>query len=303
MWRSAALVTLAAALLGGCGLGAGATPSAVSLTVTRNFGATPVPASGPLKVEGQETVMSLLMRNYTVQTRYDGGFVQTIAGHSGNPQGSPPIAWFYFVNGLEAPKGASATNVHAGDRVWWDLHNWAGTEQIPAVVGSFPAPFISGINGKRLPVRVECAPSSQSACQAVAGGLQHYGIPAALAGISEGEKPETLRILVGPWKALDYEGAVRVLASGPSVSGVYARLTGSGLTTLDADGRAVRTYHAGSGLIAATQQGSEPPVWVVAGTDQQGTNRAAAMFDESALRDHFAVAVTPSGAIPLPAEG
>ncbi len=296
-------VCIAAVTMTACGLGPGPTPSAVSLTVTRDFGATPVPANGTLDAHGQETVMSLLMRNYRVKTEYAGGFVQSIDGHVGEPQASPPVAWFYYVNGVEAAQGADATNVASGDRIWWDLHPWGATESTPAVVGSFPEPFLSGLGGKRYPVRVECGAGAQTACQTIAAKLQKYGVPAAIAGLSEGSRPETLRILVGTVNELDYEGAVRSLADGPRSSGVYARLTPTSITTLNSAGKPVHVYGAGSGAIAATIQGNEPPVWIVAGIDAAGTQRAASDFDEPALRNHFALAVTPDGPQALPAAG
>src|SRR5580693_8947935 len=69
------LIGAFAFMFAGCGLGAGATPSAIHLTVTEDFGAKPVGPQGPPKVRGQETVLSLLIRNHKVTTRYGGGFV------------------------------------------------------------------------------------------------------------------------------------------------------------------------------------------------------------------------------------
>ena len=152
---------LLAVALAGCGLGAGPAPSAITLTVTRDFGAQPVRSSSAPRVHGQETVMSLLMRNATVTTRYGGGFVESVNGSSGGNAGGQPRDWFYYVNGVQAPQGAAATNVHPGDHIWWDLHDWSQTDSVPAVVGSFPEPFLNGIDGKRLPVRIECATVSE----------------------------------------------------------------------------------------------------------------------------------------------
>ena len=147
-----------AATLAGCGLGAGKAPGGVQLTVTRDFGAHVLGRAGAPQVKGAETVMSLLVRNEKVTTKYGGGFVEDINGLSGGQEaGGDPLDWFYYVNGIEAPKGAAATNVHPGDHVWWDLHDWSQTDDVPAVVGSFPEPFLNGVEGKRLPVRVECA--------------------------------------------------------------------------------------------------------------------------------------------------
>ena len=292
---AAALATLT---LTGCGLGAGRAPSAVHLTVTRGFGATIVRSFTAPQVKGQETVMSLLLRNATVSTRYGGGFVQSIDGISGGQEGGEPVDWFYYVNGVEASTGASATNVHPGDRIWWDRHDWSQTDDVPAVVGSFPEPFLNGIEGKRLPVRVECAVLAGYACRTVTARLRALGVPAAIAAIGSGGAPKTLRVEVAPWIAVRGDPAVQSIERGPRASGVYARFSGDGrmLAVLDKDGRTARTLAAGAGLIAATRNGDDAPVWVVSGTDVAGVDRAARAFEEGMLHDHFALAITELGA-------
>jgi hypothetical protein len=294
------------ALLAGCGLGAGSAPTAINLTVTRDFGVHVVRSWGAPKVSGQETVMSLLMRNVTVSTKYGGGFVQSIDGLSGGSEGGQPRDWFYFVNGIEASQGAAATNVSQGDHIWWDLHDWIQTDSVPAVVGSFPEPFVNGIDGKRLPVRIECATVSSEPCQTVSERLRVLGVLAPLAAIGPGNEPETLRVLVGPWTALSGNPTVRGIESGPRSSGVYARMSadGSTLTVLDEQGASARTLTAGAGLIAATRSGEEDPVWVITGTDDAGVRLAARAFDRAALHDRFALALAPGGAmlaLPAPA--
>ena len=290
-------------LLAGCGLGAGAAPSAVQLTVTDDFGTHVLQGpGGPLKVVGQETVMSMLMRNYTVNTRFGGGFVQSINGLSGDQQGSEPVAWFYYVNGLQAVKGAAATDVHAGDHIWWDRHDWSQTEDVPAVVGSYPEPFLNGYGGKRYPVRIGCASVTSRACRTVTARLRGEGVPAAIAAVGGGPEPEVLQVVVGPWKTIVSAPGALALRDAPGKSGVYARFgaDGSKLTLLDANGRAVRTLDAGAGLVAATRQEEEAPVWVITGTDEAGVNRAAEALDSVTLDDHFAVALAPQGTVPVP---
>jgi hypothetical protein len=293
---------LGVVVLVGCGLGAGPTPSAVKLVVTRDFGARVLPATGPLKVNGQVTVMSLLTRNYRVATREGGGFVDSIDGLSGGQEAGAPVDWFYFVNGVEASKGAAAVDVHSGDHVWWDRHDWSQAETVPAVVGSFPEPFLNGIEGKRLPVRVECASVAGSACLTVAARLHALHIPAAVAAITSSGAPGSLRVLVAPWTSIANDLGAQSLERGPRASGVYARFSANGqtLTLLDENGQSVETLRTGAGLIAATRQGEDPPVWLVTGTDEQGVRLAASTFDQSTLQDRFAVALGPDGATPLP---
>lgn len=55
--------------LAGCGLGAGSTPGAVRLTVTRDFGDRVLHDTPHPRISGQDTVMSLLLRNYKVDSR------------------------------------------------------------------------------------------------------------------------------------------------------------------------------------------------------------------------------------------
>ena len=293
---------LGAVVLAGCGLGAGPMPGAVKLVVTRDFGAHMLPADGPLKVNGQVTVMSLLTRNYRVVTREAGGFVDSIDGLSGGQEAGAPVDWFYFVNGVEATKGAAQTNVRSGDRIWWDRHDWSQAEGVPAVVGSFPEPFLNGIEGKRLPVRVECASVAGSACRTVAARLRSLHIPAAVVAITSSGAPGSLRVLVAPWTSIANDLGAQSVEHGPRESGVYARFSANGqtLTLLNQDGRSVEALRAGAGLIAATRQGGEPPVWLVTGTDEQGVQLAASMFDQGTLQDRFAVALGPDGTIPLP---
>lgn len=298
------LVGLAALLLGGCGLGAGKAPTDVSLLVTRDFGAGTLYRVGAPHLGGEETAMSLLRRNAKVALRYGGGFVQSIDGLAGGQTNGAPIDWFYYVNGVLAPKGAADTTVHPGDHIWWDLHDWSQSEDIPAVVGTYPEPFLNGIEGKRLPVRVECAEAQGDACRTVTARLRASGVPAALAALGGGDGPEILRVLVGPYAALGRGPGTVGLQSGPRASGVYARfaLDGHTLTLLDPDGRSVRTLAAGSGLLAATRYSGASPIWLVTGTDSTGVDLAAHALDQATLAGHFAVALTVGQVLPLPQE-
>lgn len=304
MVRRVPLAAAFAALLAlaGCGLGPGPTPTGVRLEVTSEFGANTLLSASAPRAHGQETVMSLLMRNSKVATRYGGGFVEAIDGLSGGHEGPDPVDWFYYLNGVEASKGAAEADVHPGERIWWDRHDWSQAQETPAVVGSFPEPFLSGIEGERFPVRVECVQIAGSACQAVLKNLRGSGVPAAVAAPTGAPSPKVLRVLVGQFSQIGGDPAVRLLQQGPRASGVYVRVAHNWRTMslLDEHGAARATAAAGSGLVAATRNGSDAPVWIVAGTDAAGTLRAAQALDESDLHDRFALAIGPAGAVGLP---
>jgi hypothetical protein len=303
--RPAALLALLGALaapLAGCGAGAGNAPVGTRLTVTQDFGSRGQRVFSAPKVSGQETVMRLLERNAKVTTRFGGGFVQSIDGVGGGRRGGRPVDWFYYVNGVEASAGAAATRLHPGDRVWWDRHDWGAAMRVPAVVGSFPEPFVHGVGGKRLPVRVECADPAAAACDAVFKALSAQDVPAAKGGLRTAQSPETLRVVVGPWTAARGETALRQIEDGPARSGVYARPTADGrrIRLLDATGRVTRTLGRGAGLIAAAREGDDPPVWTVTGTDAAGVTAAAGAFRAGALKNRFAVAVVDGRPVGLP---
>ena len=290
-----------AAVVGGCGLGAGPGTTNAGVTVTRDFGSVPIGSYLQKRVPGAETVMQMLERHFAISTQYGGGFVQSIDRQVGGPAHRD---WFYFVNGILAPKGAAVTAVHAGDRIWWDLHDWSATDSVPAVVGSFPEPFRHGVGGKRLPTVLACANPAGRACDLAGAALRRAGVPFADQLLGGGSGSDSLAVVVGTWAQLQGVIAAELVAAGPRASGVFARFAGSGgsaLELLDPTGRILRTLHAAAGLIAATQQPSlGQPTWLVTGTDAAGVSAAAAALTPARLRDHFALAVAGGQDMPLP---
>jgi hypothetical protein len=299
---AAATIAVAAAALGGCGVGAGTAPSHDSLLVTQSFGAQSVLDQTAPKIVGAATVMQMLERNATVTTRYGGGFVQSIDGLSGGTVDGQPTAWFYYVNGVEATKGAAATKLHSGDQVWWDRHDWSASESIPAVVGSYPEPFLDGYGGQRYPTRIECTQTAAHACTAVLDQLATYGIPAGIGCFECSQYNLSLRVIVGPYATMTADPAADELRDPPSRSGVYARFIDGGkkLELLNQQGTVKQTLGAGTGLVAATRWDGEPPVWFVTGTNAAGVADAEQAFTAGTLDGHFAVAVVNDIAEPLP---
>jgi hypothetical protein len=298
----AAVLALAALAPAGCGVGPGDEAQDARLTVTDDFGARTLVALDAPEARGEETVMRLLQRNARVTTRYGGSFVQSIDGRAGGREGGRPVDWFFYVNGVEAGEGAASITVEEGDRIWWDRHDWGAAMRVPAVVGSFPEPFVNGFGGKRYPVRVECADPTTAPCRAVQRRLTDEDVPAAVGRLRTVTATTTLRVVVGPWDRISGDIGVVRLEEGPQASGVFARPSTDGkrLRLLDARGRTTRTLGAGAGLVAATRAGDDAPLWVVTGTDDTGVAAAARAFDEGPLADHFALAIADDVGIPLP---
>jgi hypothetical protein len=297
------LLVLAAAVASGCGLGAGdSKEGGASVLVTRDFGSRQIGTGDEDPIRGGETAMRMLQRDFDVETRYGGGFVQAINGVAGGREDGRPVDWFYYVNGILADRGAAAHKLAPGDRIWWDHHDWGASQDIRAVVGAFPEPFVSGADGKRLPVRLDCANNAEHACDEVAERLSDVGVNAGRSAAGSFGGVGVLRIKVGRWSDIRNDSAVRRLERGPRTSGVFARPSAAGdeIALLDARGEVERTLGAGGGLIAATRLGGEAPTWVVTGTDDVGVAAAAAQLQEESLRNHFAIAVEDGRPTPLP---
>jgi hypothetical protein len=144
-------LALAALLLAACA-GAGGTGGKASLWVTRDRGSRVLLLRN---VEAGQTALQALETATEVETRYGGRFVQSIDGVEGSA--SARRDWFYFVNGIEADRGAAEYKLRPGDVEWWDYRSWAVRMQEPVVVGAFPEPFVHGYDGDRRPAAVRYA--------------------------------------------------------------------------------------------------------------------------------------------------
>jgi uncharacterized protein DUF4430 len=303
---AALLLALLALVAASCSINSGSEKGPARLLVTRAFGEQRVLAATEDPIEKGETVMRLLMRNAKVETRYGGRFVNSINGIKSQSSGDRRLDWFYYVNGIEAEVGAAERKVEGSDRAWWDYHDWSGVMRAPAVVGSFPEPFLHGTEGKRYPIRIDCGQGSNDACDGVSEKLQAAGIAPSKAAIGAPAGKEVLRVVVGKWGEVRQDAASEQIEEGPDRSGVFARfnpVVGGGgyeLDLLDSHTRTARTLGPGSGLVAATRFEEQAPTWVVAGTDTAGLDRAVALLDQRTLASRFALATDGRAPIPLP---
>lgn len=305
--RRAALVPLAAAAaLAGCGLGPGETTrSPARIAVTDRFGTVQVGARIIQQIPETETIMRATQRAFDVETRYGGGFVQAIDGRAGGRQGGRPVDWFLYVNGAASDVGATRVDLHGGDHIWWDRHEWGATAPTTAVVGAFPAPFTAGKEGKRYPVVLQCAPDADAACDLVAEKLSAAGASPSRQTLGTGVETEVVKVLVGTWPRIRADAALRQADLGRGGGGIYARFSADGarLELLDPRGAVRRTLGAGAGLVAASAYEEQAPTWAVTGTDLAGVRAAAAALEEPRLRNRIALAVDGGSDIGLPVVG
>jgi hypothetical protein len=128
--KSALLLVLA---LAGCGGSGGS----ATLWVTRDRGQHVVLVA---RVPAGLTAMQALERKVEVKTSYGGRFVDAINGVASAPRRD----WFYFVDGVPPSRSAVEVRLHGGDNLWWDYRSWRNPNEVQAVVGAFPQPFLRG---------------------------------------------------------------------------------------------------------------------------------------------------------------
>jgi uncharacterized protein DUF4430 len=299
---TAVATALCVAVTASCGVGPGEDAGEVDVSVTRDYGAEALLEEDE-SIDESDTVLRVLDRVAEIETRYGGGFVQSIDGLAGGSSGGRRSDWFYYVNGIESPVGGAEYDPADGDRIWWDYRDWTSAMRVPAVVGSWPEPFVHGFQGDRYRALVKCL-APQASCASVSERLRSAG-----AGVAEGatdidpaSAPDDLVVLVGTWSRIRTDPAARLLAEGPAASGVFATFTGSRrplLNLLNVGGEPVGSLGHGSGLVAALRPSDGPPTWAVTGADRAGVGAAAALLGDG-LRNHYAVAVDAGGPIAVP---
>jgi len=307
--RAAALAAAAAVLVaaaGGCGFGPGeSAPGEATLRVTREFGAVPMVDATLEDPAETDTVIRFLDDNADIDTSYGDNFVDSIDGYAGSTAGGDED-WFFFVNGYWSDVGSGERRVLPGDRIWWDYRYWQTAYRVPAVVGSWPEPFLNGEHGEAPPTVVQCLTARQD-CGRVEAALADAGVDARMIDVARPRAdPDALRVLVGPWDEIRGDPAAAEIGSGPGESGVYATFGScrgaTALTVEDDHGRPAERL-TGAGLIAAVRRGEDQPTWLVTGTDAPAAGVAAAALGSGVLRDRYAVAFGDGRVLPVPASG
>jgi hypothetical protein len=305
---AALLVAGLAAATAGCGLGEGneRAGGGASLRVTRDFGHEELGSVRLDSVREGQTVMRMLRSDFDVTTRFGGRFVQSIDGLEGAGAGGQ-VDWFYWVNGVEADQGAAEWEVLPGDRIQWDHRDWSAAMRIPAIVGAYPEPFSSGIEGKRRPVRVECERVGSAPCDEARQRLRDEGVSTSGSSLGAPGTEAVTRLVVAHWPRARIVRGGAGLEEGPEATGVFARFSpdGDSLDLLDEDGEPARRVKRGDGvgLVLALQPRAEELVWIVTALDDEGLEAGVRALDEQKLRDAFAVAVTGNKVEKLPLVG
>ena len=159
---------LAVLALAGCGgEGPTADDGTARLWVTRDRGASLLL---DVEVPAGRSLLRALKSETKVDTRYGGGFVQSIDGLEGSARRHQD--WFWFVNGLAGDRSAASYRLRDGDIAWWDYRDWSrDADTLEVVAGAFPEPFLHGYAGKTRPTAVRYAPGLGDEASRVAKAL------------------------------------------------------------------------------------------------------------------------------------
>jgi hypothetical protein len=273
------------------------------LRVSRDFGSRTL-LQRRLSVPASATALGLLSACTEVSTSYGGAFVNSVDGIASTygGAGGPQAEWFYYVNGMQATVGSAQYRLGADDRVWWDFHRWEFASSVPAVIGQYPAPFVSGGSHSR-PAVVVCAPGSERTGALISDALRRAGVTSVTAAAwpSAASVPSGSNLLlVGTWAQLSTLESARSAAEHPSTSGLLARFDERGVTALDALGRTGMQLPS-AGAIMATCRAEDPQVamWLVTGSQTSDVAAAAGTLANRSteLQGRFGVVVTRSGRV------
>ena len=277
---------LIAALVAACGTSKTQPPAptapGVRVSATADWGTTRIAAGRG----NPGTVIDATRSIAKVTTSYGGRYVAGIAGQAGD--GSRD--WIFWINGIEAPAGAADTRIAAGDRVWWDLHRWAGRVHVPAVIADWPMPLTRGVAG---------ATSNVSADPPLAAALQAVGVRVVQPAATHGA-----RAIVGGSAELSRRDPLWRRALGdPAAAGLTAWIDKAGHVRVwnAASGRADAVPDALAVIVATTDgyAATDPPVVIVAGVTQAAADAAAQSLAQhpAIVRNATAICLDAAGSV------
>jgi len=276
----------------------------VSVVITTNFGE-PALVEQTVTVEEGTSALDVLPQVTSVETKYGGGFVSSIAGLSSRygGTGSQKEDWFFYINGMAVNTGAGAYLLFPGDVEHWDYHDWGFRQFIPAIIGDFPEPFLHGHGGKVYPTLVVYQDSREEAACRIADRLTELGVAdiacRRLDELTADEQESGNLILLGDG---EFE-PIKELNEPWNRLGFYAHFADGRLEVFDAAGQPVQDYDTGAGLIQATQNiwnpkgvgASENVVWMVTGLDEAGVSAAVDTLVGSECEFNHACAIVIAG--------
>ncbi|MDX9870911.1 MAG: DUF4430 domain-containing protein [Clostridia bacterium] len=305
-------------LVPACGGEGGSNPASpavgnITYLITQNYGAETVLEEAVSYQPDRSVMEGLFATKAEVETAYGGDFVSVINGLSTQNSGltGERYDWFYYVNGIFADVGALDYLLLPGDQIWWDYHPWKVSQGTPAVVGCWPEPFLHGFRGKVKETVVLPVPSMAEQGKKLQAALQELGVQSTAVRELDGTSAEELGarkgpiIAVGAWPELARYKWLAEFNEAWRRNGTFLHFSADGLELLDHSGQVVRTVQGSAGVIMATAEGNgdDSPLWIVTGSDAQGTAAALDILIEQPekIKAAYSIVILPDEVMKLPA--
>jgi hypothetical protein len=278
--------------------------SSARIIVTRSFNE-PAILEETLIIDKDTTALEALQTAASIETKYGGGFVRSIAGIGSKYEGSVKEKedWFFYINGSSLSTGASGYILQDGDSQHWDFHDWSFRQFIPAIIGDFPEPFVHGIRGVVYPTVVAYQSRWEEEARHIADRLGNLGVQnvthRSFSELSAEDKETNNLVLVG---TSDFE-PIEELDEHWTRLGFFCHFEDGKLLVFDSAGDLVNRYGGGTGLIQATQSiwnskgigAAENVVWMVTGLDDTAVTAAGDTLTENYSEFKYACAVVIAG--------
>ena len=277
------------------------------LFVSSNFGREII-CDEKVKLIPGEDVLGLLGRYVKVETQY-GGFIKSINNRKSARVQGQQYDWFYYINGIAANSSAKAYKLNAIDRVFWDYHPWTGATFIPAIIGAYPEPFVSGFKGQNNGVLLLHTNSAKAEAQKLAGSLKKSGTEKVEFKIISEEqivKRNKPTIVIGLWRDLEKEENLKEISSRNIKGGIFAEFSENGFSFLDFKGNKIKTHNKAVAAIVATATGlGDPnPLWILTSLDETGLEQAVDLLKKKpeSIQGFYGAGIVEGQVVRLPIE-
>lgn len=248
-----------------------------------------------------QSVMQLLKEACEVKTTCAGAFVASI-NNVENVKTSEQKNWFYYINGIMAHVGAKKYYPEAGDIVWWDFHSWSENAYIPAVIGAYPQPFLSGYAGQTKETIILYVPSLNAKTTKFKNTLEELGAqniklkPCNNQALKDNNK---ILIIVGCWQDLKQYSTIQDVFKNYRKLGLFVKFEDDKLQIMDIYGKKQKEFKKAAAIVATKGGiGLSGLMWLVTGTDDDSVRDALeVLIAEPQKIKFYCAAVLTSGEI------
>ena len=252
----------------------------VKILATENYGG-PTIFSEEVEISRGASAWDVLKKVSDVTNNYGGGFVESINSIKSEYSGSgKKNDWFYYINGMLSPIGASQYIVHPGDVERWDFHDWSSDRTTTAIIADFPEPFLHGFRGSIPQISIVYSKEFLHEAYMVKNKLEDLDILSSVISFNKllDEKKENNNlILIGKYD----ESLIKELYENSKELGFFIEVQDDNIQTFDETGNPENVFDYG-GVIIATQNPWNPKgnwngenvVWVVSGVTSKDVHNA-----------------------------